>query len=435
MKRFSAIFFFLTVIFISKDLSAQTSLVNEAGNYALLEPTISRIVKEIEPSLIDFRRDLHKYPELSNRESRTSRVVAEKLRSLGFENIRTGVASCGIVAVLKGGLPGPVVAYRADMDALPIFEANDVAYKSQNQNVMHACGHDVHTTIALGIAETLSKIKDRIPGTITFLFQPAEEGPPGDEVGGAGLMIKEGALDNPRAQAIFGCHVEAEIGVGDVCLLSGPTMASTDDIKIVIHGKNSHGAKPHEGIDAIVVAANVINALQTIRSRRVDPREAFVLTLGTIVGGIRSNIIADKVEMQGTLRVLDEKIQNEAHVMIRKTAEGICSGMDASCTVLITPDYPITFNDSKLASEALAWLKPIIGVEHMVLIKPHTGAEDFSKYQKVIPGLFLFFGVANKSKNITSAIHTPTFDVDESCIPAMTRTMSLMLLKFLTTHK
>ncbi|MBF0544075.1 MAG: amidohydrolase [Candidatus Riflebacteria bacterium] len=410
-------------------------LMAQSNDYVATEQIVSKFVSQIEPSIIEFRRDLHMNPELSNRESRTSKVIAEKLRTLGFDEVKTGVASTGIVAILRGGKPGPVVAYRADMDALPIQETRSVPYKSRNPGVMHACGHDVHVSIALGIAETLSKIKDQITGTVKFIFQPAEEGAPDGEEGGAGQMIKEGALENPRPKAIFGCHVESEIPVGKICLISGPTMASSDDLYIEILGKSAHGAKPHDGIDSIVVSANVINALQVIRSRRIDPREGFVLTIGKIQGGTRSNIIPEKVEMTGTIRTLSEKIRKEVPGLVRQTVEGVCSAFGASCSVKINKDYPVTFNDPKLAEEILPLLKKIISSENLFTIKPHTGAEDFSKYQKVIPGLFFFIGIANMKKNINSAIHTSDFDVDETCLAASTRAMSLLLLEYLKNNK
>ncbi|MBF0406389.1 MAG: amidohydrolase [Candidatus Riflebacteria bacterium] len=396
---------------------------------------VSEVVKKLEPSLIEFRHDLHMFPELSNRESRTSQKIAEKLLKIGLDEVKTGIASTGIVAVLKGGKPGPTVAFRADMDALPIQETRDMPYKSQNPGVMHACGHDVHTTIGIGVAETLAQIKDQIPGTVKFIFQPAEEGAPDGEAGGAGEMIKQGALDNPRPDAIFGLHVESEGTAGKISLLSGPAMASEDGLKIVIIGKSAHGAKPHNGIDAIVVAANVINALQMIRSRRTDPREAFVLTLGTIHGGARANIIAERVEMVGTIRNLNENIRREAPDLIRQTVEGVCTGLGATCTVEIDPGYPVTYNNPELVDATMPALKRIFGTQGMFRILPHTGAEDFSKYQQIIPGLFFFIGIANPEKKITSAIHTPDFDVDESCIAVNTRAMSLLLIDYLRNHK
>src|SRR5262245_37908122 len=273
------------------------------------ERAVADAAESLRARLVEQRRDFHMHPELSNREERTSRIVSERLRTLGLD-VKTGVAKHGVVALLKGGKTGPVVAVRADMDALPIQETIDVPYKSQNPGVKHACGHDVHTTVQLGVAEILSKMRNEIPGTIKFVFQPAEEGPPPGEQGGASLMVKEGVLENPRPQAIFGLHVRPNVDkpvieVGQIGYHIGAVMASSDRFTLKITGKMSHGAWPHDGIDAIVVAAECINALQTIRSRRIDTTDPLVITIGKITGGNRFNIIADKVEMEGTVRTLN----------------------------------------------------------------------------------------------------------------------------------
>src|SRR2546430_1333120 len=260
------------------------------------EERISRAADALRDKLIEQRRDFHMHPELSNREERTSRVVAERLRAIGLTDIKTGVGKYGVTALLVGAKPGPVVAVRADMDSLPIQEVNDVPYKSQTPGVKHACGHDAHTTIELGVAEVLSKMREEIHGTIKFIFQPAEEGAPAGEEGGAALMIKEGALENPRPTAIFGLHVMPVVEVGQIAYNSGPAMASSDHFLITIHGKKVHGAYPHDGIDAVVVAAECVTALQTIRSRRIDTTEPLVITIGSIQGGNRFNIIADEVK-------------------------------------------------------------------------------------------------------------------------------------------
>ena len=266
--------------------------------------------------LVECRRDFHIHPELSNLEERTARVVAERLRALGLDEVKTNVGKHGIVALLKGAKPGPVVAVRTDMDALPIQETIDVPYKSQTPGVKHACGHDVHMTVELGVAEVLSKMREQISGTIKFIFQPAEEGPPPGEEGGASLMIKEGALENPRPSAIFGLHTMPTIEAGQIAYHVGPAMASSDRILITIRGKKSHGALPHLGVDAIVVAAECITALQTIHSRRIDPLEPLVITIGTIKGGDRNNIIADEVTMTGTMRTFSEDVRKRSQVRV-----------------------------------------------------------------------------------------------------------------------
>src|SRR5436853_6457692 len=264
---------------------------------------IAQAAEAMRARLIEQRRDFHMHPELSNREERTARIVAERLRALGLE-VKTNVGKHGVVALLKGAKPGPVVAVRADMDALPIQETIDVPYKSQTPGVKHACGHDAHTTIELGVAEILSKMRPEISGTIKFIFQPSEEGAPAGEEGGASLMIKEGALENPRPTAIFGLHVMPVVEVGQIAYNSGPAMASSDHFVITIHGKKVHGAYPHDGIDAVVVAAECVTSLQTIRSRRIDTTEPLVITVGIIQGGNRFNIVADEVKLEGTVRTL-----------------------------------------------------------------------------------------------------------------------------------
>jgi amidohydrolase len=405
------------------------------SNYSLAaleshDQQIAQAAEGLRQQLITQRRDFHMHPELSNREERTSKVVAEKLRALGLE-VKTGVGKYGVVALLKGAKPGPVVAVRADMDALPIQENIDVPYKSQNAGVKHACGHDLHMTVELGVAEVLSKMRDQIKGTIKFIFQPAEEGAPADEEGGARLMIKEGALENPRPQAIFGLHVMPNIEVGQLGYNSGPAMASSEKFIIKIHGKKVHGAYPHDGIDAVVVAADCVMALQTIRSRRIDTQEPLVITLGSIHGGNRFNIIADEVVLEGTMRTLSEDVRSKAHDMMKKTLDGITSAYGASAELEFKQPNPVTYNDPKLVEETLPTLKRILGDKNLMTPKPQMGAEDFSEYQKIIPGFFYFLGVGNKAKGITAMIHTPEFDADEEALVVGVKLMSNVLLDYL----
>jgi amidohydrolase len=375
------------------------------------------------------------HPELSNREERTSRIVAERLRALGLEDIKTGVGRYGVTALLKGTKPGPVVAVRTDMDALPIQETIDVPYKSLNPGVKHACGHDLHMAVELGVAEVLSKMKDQINGTIKFIFQPAEEGAPTGEEGGAALMIKEGALENPRPSAIFGLHDMPNIEIGQVGVNSGPAMASSDKILITIHGKKVHGAYPHDGIDAIVVAAECVTALQTIRSRRIDATEPLVITIGSFNGGNRFNIIADEVKMEGTMRTLSEDVRNKAKEMIRQTLDGVTKANGASFDLTFNENSAVTYNDPKLAESAIASIRRIVGDRNVVVRKPQMGAEDFSYYQRVIPGFFYFLGVGNQAKGITAMIHTPEFDVDEDSMAIGVNVMANALLDYLDQHK
>ena len=395
------------------------------------EREIARAAESLRQKLIEQRRDFHMHPELSNREERTAKVVAERLRALGLDEVKTGVGRHGVVALLKGKLPGGVVAVRADMDALPIQETIDVSYKSKNAGVKHACGHDVHTTVELGVAEVLSKMRDQIRGTIKFIFQPAEEGPPAGERGGAPLMIEEGCLENPRPSAIFGLHVLPNIEVGQIAYNSGPAMASSDRFTITVRGKKVHGAYPHDGIDTVVVTAECITALQTIRSRRINTQEPLVITLGSIHGGNRYNIIADEVKLEGTMRTLNEEVRTKAIEMIKQTLAGITSAYGASYEIEFGANNPVTYNDPALVEASLPTLKRIVGEKNLVIPRPQMGAEDFSAYQKVIPGFFYFLGVGNKAKGITAMYHTPEFDVDEESLVIGVKVMSNLLLDYL----
>jgi amidohydrolase len=397
------------------------------------EQQIAQAAESLRPKLIEQRRDFHMHPELSNREERTSRVVAERLRALGLEDIKTGVARYGVTALLKGAKPGPVVAVRADMDALPIQETIDVPYKSKVPGVKHACGHDVHTTVQLGVAEVLGKMRDQISGTIKFIFQPAEEGAPPGEEGGAPLMIKEGALENPRPQAIFGLHT-SQFDVGQVAYHSGPAMASADRFEITVRGRKSHGAQPHLGVDAIVVAAECVTALQTIHSRRIDPLEPLVITIGTIKGGDRNNIIAEEVKMDGTMRTLNEEVRKRAQEMMRQTLSSVTSAYGAAFELAFDKPNPVTYNDPKLVEETLPTIRRILGDANVIAPKPFMPAEDFSYFQKVIPGFYYFLGVGNKAKGLTPMWHTADFDVDEESLVVGVKVMSNVLLDYLDRH-
>jgi len=395
------------------------------------EQEIARAAENLRQKLVEQRRDFHMNPELSNREERTAKVIADKLRALGFDEVKTGVGKHGIVALLKGKLPGDVVAVRTDMDALPIQETIDVPYKSKNAGVKHACGHDVHMSIELGVAEVLSKMRDQIHGTIKFIFQPAEEGPPMGERGGALLMIEEGCLENPRPSAIFGLHVMPNIEVGQIGVNSGPAMASSDRFSITIRGKKVHGAYPHDGIDTVVVAAECVTALQTIRSRRINTQEPLVITLGSIHGGNRYNIIADEVKFEGTIRTLSEEVRAKAIEMMKQTLAGITSAYGASYEIEFASNNAVTYNDPVLVEATLPVLKRILGEKNVTSPRPQMGAEDFSAYQKVVPGVFYFLGVGNKAKGITAMIHTPEFDADEEGLVIGVKLMSNVLLDYL----
>jgi len=395
---------------------------------------IAQAAESLRAKLIEQRRDFHMHPELSNREERTARVVAAALRALGLDDVKTGVGKYGIVALLKGARPGPVIAVRTDMDALPIQETIDVPYKSQTPGVKHACGHDVHMTVELGVVEVLSRVREQISGTIKFIFQPAEEGAPPGEEGGAALMIKEGALENPRPAVIFGLHTMPSIEAGQVAYHSGPAMASSDRILITIRGKKSHGAQPQLGVDAIVVAAECVTALQTIRSRRIDPLEPLVLTIGTIKGGDRNNIIADEVTMTGTMRTLNEDVRIRTQQLIRDTLKNVTAAYGATFDLQFDGPNPVTYNDPRLVEETLPTLRRIVGEANVIAPKPFMPAEDFSLYQKVVPGFFYFLGVGNRARGITAAWHTAEFDVDEESLVVGVKVMANVLLDYLDHH-
>src|SRR5882724_2679760 len=400
------------------------------------EERISHAADALQSQLVEQRRDFHTHPELSNREERTGRVVAEKLRALGLDDVRTGVGKHGVVALLKGAKPGTVVAWRADMDALPVTAAIDVPYKSQNPGVHHACGHDAHMAIALGVAEVLSQMRDQIPGTVKFIFQPAEEGAPAGEEGGAALMIKEGALENPRPSAIFGLHVWSLARAGTIQYSSGPALASADTFEISIRGKQVHAANPNLGIDPIVAAAGCITALQTVRSRRIDPNESMVLTIGSIHGGNRANIIPGEVILQGTLRTFSESVRESARTMMKQTLAGCTATYGATYSIdFIGPNYPLTFNDPALTAESIPEMERILGKANIVASKPITGSEDFSYFQKVIPGFFWFLGGGNVKLGITAAHHTPEFNIDEAALPIGVKLAANQLLDYLDRHK
>src|SRR6267378_1134182 len=352
-----------------------------------LDQRIDDAAKKVESKVIACRRDIHQHPELGNRETRTSKIVADRLRELGIE-VKTPIAHTGVIGILRGGKPGRVVALRADMDALPVTEQVDVPFKStvkttyngQEVGVMHACGHDAHVAILLGVAEVLAGVREELPGTVKFLFQPAEEGAPEGEEGGAALMVKEGALENPKVDAVFGLHVTSRYPVGEIAYRPGSMMAAVDWFKIVVHGKQTHGAYPWLGVDPIVVASQIVLALQLIPSRQLDVSIApAVVTVGAIHGGVRNNIIPDDVEMIGTIRSLDQKMRSDIHQRIKRTAEDIASSGGAKADVTIEPGYPVTYNDPKLTEKMAPTLRRVSN--DVIVVNATLGAEDFSFYQ------------------------------------------------------
>ena len=387
---------------------------------------LERNFKDIEQKVIDWRRDIHQNPELGNREFRTATLVAKHLRSLGME-VKTEVGVTGVIGVLKGGQPGPVVALRADMDALPVLERTPVSfaskattfYEGKETAVMHACGHDSHVAILMGVAEILSGMQKELKGTVKFIFQPAEEGAPKGEEGGAELMVKEGALNNPKVDVIFGLHINAQVEVGKITYRPGGMFAGVGDMKITVKGKSSHGAEPWSSVDPIVVSAQIINNLQTIVSRNVNvTKNAAVVTIGAIHGGNRSNIIPEQVEMLGTVRTLseaDEKLVFERiRQIVTKTAEA--NGTEATLELPYSSHYPVTFNNIALTAKMLPSLQKSTGAKNVVLVPAETGAEDFSFFANEVPGFYFYVGALPKGKDPETSAphHTPEFYLDES---------------------
>jgi amidohydrolase len=389
-----------------------------------LKTKLDKLSLEEESKVIAWRRDLHQNPELSNREFRTAEIVAKHLKSLGLE-VKTGVAKTGVIGILRGGKPGPVIALRADMDALPVTERVDVPFASKVKGesngvptgIMHACGHDSHTAILMGTAEVLSKVKNEIKGTVVFLFQPSEEGAPKGETGGAGDMIKEGCLANPKVEVIFGLHIASNIEAGKIEYRSGGDMASSDKFSIKVKGKGSHGASPWAGVDPIVTAAMIVTGLQTVVNRQL-PINAVpgVVTVGMIQGGNRENIIPEEVNMLGTIRCFDKKVQAQMHENVKRTATKIAESQGATAEVNIEIGNPVTYNNPELTERMVSSLQDAAGKANLQIGEAYTGAEDFAKYQEVVPGLFFHLGgmTKGKDKNTAPSHHTPDFYLDES---------------------
>jgi amidohydrolase len=400
---------------------------------------IDKLSTAVEPELIEWRRHLHQNPELSNREVETAKYVAERLRSFGLEP-HTGVAKTGVVALLKGGRPGPLVALRADMDALPVREEANVPfaskamgeYEGNKVGVMHACGHDTHVAILLATARVLSQMKERLPGSVKFLFQPAEEGaPPEEEPAGAQLMVKEGVMQN--VDAVFGLHVFANVPTGTITYRSGPFMAAADRFEIIVKGKQTHGSAPWRGVDPIVVGAQIVTALQTIVSRNVDiTKLPAIVSVGQFQSGVRNNIIPDSARLVGTIRTFDDDVQSDIHARIKRIAEGVASGAGATVDVKIVRGYPVTSNDPKLTAKMLPTLERVAPgkVKESELI---TGAEDFTFFQRQAPGVFVFLGITPPDQvGKASANHSPLFYVDEKALPTGVRALANLAVDYMT---
>ena len=407
-----------------------------------LVAAIDAAAKSVESQVIAWRRDIHQHPELGNREFRTGKLVAEHLRKLGLDEVRTGVAHTGVVGLLKGALPGPVVALRADMDALPVAEEVDVPFASkvrtqwngEDVGVMHACGHDTHTAILMGVAQVLAAQRAQLRGSVKFLFQPAEEMPPEGEEGGAKMMVEQGAMDNPRPQAVFGLHVTSRLPLGVIGYRPGPAMASADTLKITVQGRQTHGAMPWYGVDPIVTAAQVVLGLQTVVSRQIDlTQEPAVVTIGSIKGGVRGNIIPDSVEMNGTIRSFDEAMRDDIHERVTTLAQAISRGSRAGCQVCIQKRYPVVVNDPALTAEILPTLARVAGAERLVLVPKVMGSEDFSLFQKVSPGVFFFLGVVpdGVDPKTVAPNHSPRFYIDAAALVVGVRALAHVACDFL----
>jgi amidohydrolase len=408
------------------------------------DAALDEAAARVEPRVVAWRRDFHQHPELGNREKRTAGIVAAHLKALGME-VREQVAHTGVVGMLKGGRPGPVVALRADMDALPVTEEVDVPFKSNVKTewnglhcgVMHACGHDAHTAMLMGAAEVLAGMRERIPGTVKFIFQPAEETPPIGEEGGAKMMIEQGCLDTPRVEAIFGLHITSIIPTGRIGYRSGPLMASADDFRVFVRGTQTHAAMPWRGIDPIVVSSQIVMGLQTIVSRRMNiTHEPSIVTVGVFHGGVRHNIIPDEVKLEGTIRAFDEQQRDELHEHVKRITEMIASAGGAKATVHIHRWYDVTVNDAALTEWSVPTLQRMAGESNVGVIDKVCGAEDFSFYQKKVPGFFYFMGCTPPDRDVAAAApnHSPRFYVDEKCLKLGVRTLGALALDWLAAN-
>lgn len=420
---------YISLLFLCLSLSA----------YSQMDSQVEKDAEAIEEQVIEWRRDFHQNPELSNREFKTAEKIAKHLKSLGMD-VTTNVAKTGVVAILKGDNPGKVVALRADIDALPVTERNDLAFKSEvkatflgtETGVMHACGHDTHTAILMGTAEVLAKHKDKINGTVKFIFQPAEEGPPPGEEGGAKLMIKEGALKNPDVDAIFGLHINSGTEVNTIKYKPGGTMAAVERFVINVKGKQTHGSAPWSGVDPIMISAKIIDGLQTIISREAPlVEEAAVITVGKITSGVRFNIIPESAELIGTVRTLDPDMKSLIIRRMTEMTETIAKAYGGTATIEFQNNTSITYNDLELTEQMLPTLQNIAGNENVVLTKATTGGEDFSYFQEEVPGFYFFLGGMTPGNTTPFPHHTPDFQINEDGLLLGVKSMTQLALDYL----
>jgi amidohydrolase len=405
---------------------------------AAQNPAVAAAVERLAPEILEIRHRIHQHPELGNRETETARLVAEHLRALGFDEVRTGIAVTGVVGVLRGGRPGPVVAVRADMDALPVTEDTPFPFRStvrttylgQEVGVAHACGHDIHTSVQLGVASVLASMRDRIPGTVVFIFQPAEEGPPPGERGGADLMVEEGALADPRPAAMFALHAMPDLEVGEVGYTPGPAFAASDHFTIVLRGRQAHGASPHLSVDPIVMAAQTITAFQTIRSRSLPPLEPSVVTVGIVRGGTRFNIIPSEVHLEGTVRTYDADVQNTVERRMREILAGVSAAFGGSFEMEYERGVPVTINDLDLTTRMAPSLTRVVGADNVSVLDPATGAEDFAYFANEVPGFYYRLGTLAPG-GTSGGLHTPDFQGADGAVPVGMEVMANVVLDFL----
>ena len=431
----------LMIVLLAAAAAAQPVHAQTAG----LRSEVDRRAATVQSKVLAWRRDIHEHPELGNQEVRTAKIVADHLRSLGID-VRTNVGVTGVVGVLKGGRPGPVIALRADMDALPVTELTNLPFASkargtfngQEVGIMHACGHDTHVAMLMGVAEIMAGMRAQLPGTIKFIFQPAEEGLPPGEVGGAELMLKEGAFANPKPDAVIGLHVMSTLPAGHISFREGGQLAGVDRVDIVVRGKQTHGARPWGGVDPIVAASQIVLGLQTITSRQVDLIQApIIVTIGQINGGVRNNIIPDSVVMIGTLRTLDPAMREDVRTRVKRTAEQIAAASGATAQVTIHPGYPVTVNNAELVQWAMPIVEQVTGAGKSYSGPPSLGAEDFSYFANEAPGLFMFLGTvpAGQDPKTAPSNHSPHFFVDESTLPVGVKALSHLAVEYLSTKR
>lgn len=433
---------YLVFVFVSLILfPAATPILAQNSSTSDWPQYIDQKTESLYDKIVEWRRDIHENPELSNREFETAEKIAEHLRSLGID-VETGVAHTGVIGVLRGGQPGPVVGLRADMDALPVKERTDVPFASnaiseymgEEVPVMHACGHDTHVAMLMGVAEMLAERKEELPGTVKFIFQPAEEGTPSGEEGGAEMMVEEGVLTNPDVDVVFGLHISSQTPVGQINYRPMSIMAASNRFTIEVKGKQSHGSQPWGGIDPIVTSAQIINGLQTVISRQTElTKEAAVITVGIIRSGVRNNIIPEDAYMEGTIRTLDTDMQEILFEKMHTTVDHIAKSMGADAELTIYDGYPVTYNDPELTAMMAPTLERVAGPENTTIINPITGAEDFSFFQQKIPGLYFFVGgmPADMDPSEAAPHHTPDFYIEEEGMKTGVRALANLTIDYM----